>query len=143
MPRRPAARASCELGHSPFALIVIHRVPGDCQRFANWGAPVSTQLGSARQNRWPQLAGEVLRMAFWGVCGALAVVAVAMVHDAPQARAAAERQVAAEVAAENRAYCEKWGMRAGTREHVICTLDLDEIRARQAKRLAVGVQGLI
>jgi hypothetical protein len=104
---------------------------------------VSTQLGSAGRKRRPQIAGEVLRMAFWGVCGALAVVAVAMIQKAPQARAAAERQVAAEVAAENRAYCEKWGMRAGTREHVTCTLDLDEIRARQAKRLAAGIQGLI
>jgi putative hemolysin len=104
---------------------------------------VSTQLGSAGQNRWPQLAGEVLRMAFWGVCGALAVVAVAMVQQAPQVRAAAEQQQAAEIAAENSAYCEKWGMRAGTREQVICTLDLDEIRARQAKRLAAGIQGLI
>jgi len=66
-----------------------------------------------------------------------------MIQKAPQARAAAEQQQAAEVAAENSAYCEKWGMRAGTREHVTCTLDLDEIRARQAKRLAAGIRGLI
>src|SRR5262249_10885282 len=58
-------------------------------------------------------------------------------------RAAAEQQLAAEIAEENRAYCEKWGMRAGTREHSMCTLDLDEIRARHSKRLAVGVEGLI
>ena len=104
---------------------------------------MSTQLGSAGQNRWPQVAGEVFRMGFWGVCGALAVVAVAMVQKAPEVRAATERQLATEIAQENSAYCEKWGMQAGTRQHVICTLDLDEMRARQAKRLALGVEGLI
>ena len=81
--------------------------------------------------------GEVFRMGFWGVCGALAVVAVAMVQKAPEVRAATERQLATEIAQENSAYCEKWGMQAGTRQHVICTLDLDEMRARQAKRLAL------
>ena len=104
---------------------------------------MSTQLGSAGQKRRPQIAGEALRMAFWGVCGALAVVAVAMIQKAPQVRVAAEQRQAAEIAAEDTAHCEKWGMRAGTRQHVICTLDLDEIRARQAKRLAAGIQGLI
>ena len=104
---------------------------------------MSTQLGSAGQKRRPQIAGEALRMAFWGVCGALAVVAVAMIQKAPQVRVAAEQRQAAEIAEENTAHFEKWGMRAGTRQHVICTLDLDEIRARQAKRLAAGIQGLI
>ncbi len=98
---------------------------------------------TAGQHFWPRVAGEALRMAFWGVCGALAVVAVVMIQRAPQVRAEAEQQLATEIAAENSAYCEKWGMRAGTREQALCTLDLDEIRARQAKRLALGVQGLI
>jgi hypothetical protein len=97
----------------------------------------------AGQHRWPGVAGEVFRMAFWGVCGALAVVAVVMIQKAPQVRAEAEQQLATEIAAENRAYCEKWGMPAGTRAHALCTLDLDQMRARQAKRLAIGVDGLI
>lgn len=82
-------------------------------------------------------------MAFWGVCGALAVFAAVMIQKAPQVRAEAERQLAAEIAAENRAYCEKWRMPAGTREHGICTLDLDEIRARHVKRLAIAMDGLL
>jgi hypothetical protein len=108
---------------------------------------MSTQLGlplkTAGQNRWPRVAAEVFRMAIWGVCGALGVVAVAMIQKAPQIRAEAEQQQAVEIATENRAYCEKWGMRAGTRAHALCTLDLDDIRAGHAKRLAVGLGGLI
>lgn len=100
-------------------------------------------LKAAGANRWPRMAGEVLRMAIWGICGALAVVALAMIQKAPQVQATADSKQAAEIAAENRAYCEKWGMRAGTREHAACTLDLDEIRARQAKRFAIGSQGLL
>src|SRR5438093_467162 len=97
-----------------------------------------TEIGSqhaikrAGQNGRPQFAGELFRMAFWGVCGALAVGAAVMIHNAPQVGAAAAGQRAAEIADENRAYCEKWGMPAGTRAHVRCTLDLDEIRARQS-----------
>jgi hypothetical protein len=82
--------------------------------------------------RWPQIT-EVFRMAFFGICGALAAVAIIMIQRAAQVRAEMERQQAAEIAAENRRYCEKWGMRAGTRKHVPCTLDLDKIRARHAK----------
>jgi hypothetical protein len=87
------------------------------------------------RNRWPQVVGGVFRMVVWAVCGVLAVVAMIMIQRAPQVRAEIERQQVAEIAAENRTYCEKWGMRAGTREHAGCTLDLDEIRARHAKRV--------
>ena len=100
-------------------------------------------LKTAGQNRWTRLAGEVSRMTVWGICGALAVVAITMIQRAPEVRAAAESRQAAEIASENRAYCEKWGMRAGTREHAACTLDLDELRARHGKRLAVETQGLL
>jgi hypothetical protein len=96
-----------------------------------------------RQNRWPQVVSGVLRMAFWAVCGVLAVAAIIMIQRAPAVRAEIERQQTAEIAAENRAYCEKWGMRAGTREHVACALDLDELRARHAKRVLVASEGPI
>jgi hypothetical protein len=98
---------------------------------------------TTRESRWPQVVGVVFRMVFWAVCGVLAVVAMIMIQRAPQVRAEIERQPAAEIAAENRAHCEKWGMRAGTREHAGCTLDLDEIRARHAKSVLVASEGLI
>ncbi len=100
-------------------------------------------IPTTSQNRWPQVVGGVLRMAFWAVCGVLAVTGIIMIQRAPQVRAETERQQAAEIAAEDRMYCEKWGMLAGTREHAACTLDLDEIRARHAKRLLVSGEGLI
>ena len=82
-------------------------------------------------------------MVFWATCGTLAAVAAIMIQRAPHVRAEAERQQAAQIAAENREYCEKWGMRAGTRQHAACTLDLDEIRTRHAKRLFLGGEGLL
>jgi len=36
---------------------------------------------------------------------------------------------------ENRFYCEKWGLRPTTHEHVICTMDLNDIRAQAEQRL--------
>jgi len=32
--------------------------------------------------------------------------------------------------AENRAYCAKWGMKEGTREHTLCTMDLRDFRKK-------------
>jgi hypothetical protein len=104
---------------------------------------IGLPLKRASQSRWTRVAGEVSRMAVWGVCGALAVVALTMIQKAPDVRAAADSRHAAEIAAENRGYCEKWGMRAGTREHAACTFDLDELRARHDKRLAADAQGLL
>src|SRR5260370_35527779 len=90
------------------------------------------------RNRWPQVVGGVFRMVFWAVCGVLAVVAMIMVQRAPQVRAGIERQQAAESAAENRAYCGKWGMRAGTREHAGCPLDLTGVRPETARHALVS-----
>ena len=90
-----------------------------------------------------QMAAEVSRLLLWGLCGALAVAAVEMIRKAPDARATAQRERAAETGAENRAFCEKWGMPFGTAAHVTCTRDLDEIRARHDKRLADDAGGLL
>lgn len=32
--------------------------------------------------------------------------------------------------AEDSSYCEKWGMKRGTHEHTLCTMDLKEIRQK-------------
>jgi hypothetical protein len=41
-----------------------------------------------------------------------------------------------DIARENKRYCEKWGMQTGTHEHLICTMDLDAIRAEVEQRIA-------
>lgn len=54
----------------------------------------------------------------------------------PEISARIERARTAEIAAENKLYCERWGMPAGTRRHIQCTLDLDELRAGIERRFA-------
>ncbi len=46
----------------------------------------------------------------------------------PEMARRAESLRALQTAAENRAYCEKWGMTPGTREHALCTMDLRQLR---------------
>jgi hypothetical protein len=53
-----------------------------------------------------------------------------------EARAIAERERTQELIAENNFYCKKWGLAAGTHEHTLCTMDVQEIRAKHEKRLA-------
>jgi hypothetical protein len=52
------------------------------------------------------------------------------------ARAVVQRELLQEISDENRFYCEKWGMKSSTHAHTLCTLDLQEIRAREGARIA-------
>jgi hypothetical protein len=61
---------------------------------------------------------------------------VRFLPEASGARARAERHQLMEMVMENKFYCEKWGMAAGTHEHTICTMDIQEIRAKHSMRLA-------
>jgi hypothetical protein len=36
----------------------------------------------------------------------------------------------AKISSDNSFYCEKWGMKPGTHEHTLCTMDLQELRHR-------------
>jgi hypothetical protein len=74
--------------------------------------------------------------ALWAVLFASVVMILAfVVPHLPEARATAARQQAAELSAESKFYCEKWGMRPGTHRYTLCTLDLQEIRAKAIQRL--------
>ena len=46
----------------------------------------------------------------------------------PEMTRRAESTRALKIAAENRSYCEKWGMKSGTREYSLCTIDLQQLR---------------
>lgn len=61
----------------------------------------------------------------------------------PAARAFAEQQMTEEIDAESRAFCEKLGVPAGTREHGLCHEALIEIRALHDKRRAAEGQSLL
>ena len=79
---------------------------------------------------------HTVHVALWALLAAWVVIMISNLSNASKARATAERQRAQEISEENRLYCEKWGMKAGTHEHTVCTLDLQEIRAKVERRIA-------
>jgi hypothetical protein len=56
-------------------------------------------------------------------------------YRAAPIRAAAAQALAAELAAESKAFCEKYGIRAGTPAHTSCVADVQAIRDSQAERI--------
>jgi hypothetical protein len=56
-------------------------------------------------------------------------------HRGGPIRAAAAQVLAAELAAESKAFCEKHGIRAGTQAHTSCVADIQAIRDGQAERI--------
>jgi hypothetical protein len=79
---------------------------------------------------------DSVHMALWALLVAGAVFLLLHIPQMRDARAIDEARRALEISQENKLYCEKWGMRAGTHEHIICTMDLDAIRARVEQRIA-------
>jgi len=61
----------------------------------------------------------------------------------PAARALAEQHRLEEIAAENRAFCEQFGMPPGSAEHLQCAEALMEIRAKHDMRRAEEMQGIL
>jgi hypothetical protein len=70
-----------------------------------------------------------VELALWAALLAFVIYGVAYVApDLPQAARRAESLRAAKIAEDNGSYCERWGMKRGTREHTLCTADLYELR---------------
>ncbi len=69
---------------------------------------------------------------------AAAVTAVlffyAVVYAFPNARQIAMQRERDATESENQAFCEKYGMPFGTREHTLCAEDLMDIRANERQR---------
>jgi hypothetical protein len=57
--------------------------------------------------------------------------------SAPAMRAAEQAQLDRAIADENRGFCEKFGMRAGTSEFIMCSQELAIIRQKQADRASL------
>jgi hypothetical protein len=79
---------------------------------------------------------DVVHMALWALLVAEVAFLLLNIPRMQEARAIAEAQRVQQVAEENRSYCEKWGMRVGSHEHVICTMDLVHIRKDVEQRIA-------
>jgi len=113
-------RAACDFGHGRSLLRAI--VEG---------------IGKLSPKTWKtvQFAYKTTNVALWGLLVAWAVVVLFSIPRLSDARAVVERERIQAIAAENRFFCEKWGLRTNTHEHVICTMDLNDIRARTEERL--------
>jgi hypothetical protein len=79
---------------------------------------------------------DTVHNALWALGIAWVVFLLLHIPQMRDARVRAEVQRAQEISEENRSYCEKWGMRADTHEHIICTMDLNAIRAKVEQRIA-------
>jgi uncharacterized membrane protein len=79
---------------------------------------------------------DTIHMGLWALLVAGTVFLLLQIPRMQEARAIAEAQRLQQIAEENRSYCEKWGMRAGSHEHVICTMDLSHIRKEVEQRIA-------
>ncbi len=76
-------------------------------------------------------AYDNIECALWAIL--LALVIYFFIFIAPNLPAAvrqADSVRAANNEVENSSYCEKWGMKAGTHEHTLCTEDLQELRKK-------------
>jgi hypothetical protein len=79
---------------------------------------------------------ETVHMALWALLVAGVTFLLLNIPRMQEARAIAEAQQVQQIAEENRFYCEKWGLRVGSHEHVICTMDLVHIRKDVEQRIA-------
>jgi hypothetical protein len=73
------------------------------------------------------------------LCAALAAWTAILISSIPrmtQASAVVARQRVQELIDENQSYCAKWGLVPGTHEYTLCTMDVQEIRAKHERRLA-------
>jgi hypothetical protein len=78
----------------------------------------------------------IVHVALWSMLTAVALFLILSIPRMTATQLAAAHQRALNVAEENKRYCEKWGMEPGTHEHTLCTLDLQELRARIEQRIA-------
>jgi hypothetical protein len=79
----------------------------------------------------PDVGSRPFALAF-GAFWVAAILAVVLAFFMGRPPIIAQRT--AQIAADSKAYCEKWGMPAGTSQHADCIRDLTEIRHQQARR---------
>lgn len=90
---------------------------------------------SPRASKTIWIAHGTAYVFLWCLLAAWTAVLLFSIPHISEARAVAERERMQAISAENKFYCEKWGLRANSHEHVICTMDLNEIRARTEESL--------
>ena len=79
---------------------------------------------------------DTVHAALWALLIAGTVFLLSHIPHMREARAIAEAQRVQEISDQNKFYCEKWGMRARSHEHLICMMDVDHIRQEVEQRIA-------
>ena len=91
----------------------------------------------SRLSRIVQRVHVEVETALWACLVAFVVFfCVFVAPEMPQQQAKAKLLRDREITEENSRYCAKWGKEIGTREHLLCTMDLQELRKSIAQRLA-------
>ena len=74
-----------------------------------------------------------------------AVVLFLLLHwpEISQAHSRAVALFEAELAHQDEVYCQKWGLKPGTHEHTLCTLDLKQLRSDYERRLTEDAAGIL
>ena len=105
---------------------------------SRWPAQVGGPLAVSRIRMIVETVYHNIHAALWAtLCVSVLYGIVFILPALPAMHARMEQQRLAEIAAESRHYCEKWGMPAGTHRNVLCTLDLQTIRANVERRMAL------
>ncbi len=80
------------------------------------------------------------------ICAIAVLVAGYFIAVHPQmveARKKEQALLAETIAAETTAFCEKHGFLTNTQEHLSCTQDLNDLRARHEKRIYESLSGIL
>ena len=78
---------------------------------------------------------DTVHAALWAILCAFVLYFVFVIFpQLPAARARVEAARISEIVAEDRLYCEKWGMPVGTQHYTLCALDLQKIRENADRR---------
>jgi hypothetical protein len=76
-------------------------------------------------------AYDLVEYALWaGIAAFVIYFLIYIAPNVPEIARRAEVIRAMKNAEENRAYCEKWGLKRRTQEHVLCTMDLQNLRKK-------------
>jgi len=81
---------------------------------------------------------DTVECALWAALLSFVIFfAICVAPDLPENARRAASIRALNIAEENKSYCEQWGMKRGTHEHTLCTMDL------QPSSLRRGVGGTL
>ncbi|HEX5452164.1 MAG TPA: hypothetical protein VFX06_00080 [Stellaceae bacterium] len=99
----------------------------------NLDRPSDVQRDESRPGK--SSAYRRIEWGLWALAPAILVITLLQMLSTITAGDQARVQLESEIRAENRGYCEKWGMPVGTAVHAACMRDLRDIRDQTEQRV--------